>query len=108
MPMPAPLAVHPTRGRVARAGVWPISKAERANIPDKPKEPAPRRRQDDFKNEVVCKHCTRFGPRHGKTLPGKNEPYRVWQTHAPDYDRDDNSYSEEANGVSECSVHCSD
>ena len=45
-------------------------------------------------------------PRHGKTLPGKNEPYRVWQTHAPGDDRDDNSYAEDANGVSENSVHC--
>ena len=58
------------------------------------------------KNEVVCKHCTRFEPRHSKTLPGKNEPYRVWQAHAPDDDRDDNGYAEEANGVSETSVHC--
>ena len=48
---------------------------------------------------------TRFEPRQGKTLPGKNEPYRVWQTHAPGDDRDDNSYAEEANGMSENCVH---
>jgi hypothetical protein len=48
---------------------------------------------------------TRFEPRYGETDAGKNEPYRVWQTHAPGDDRDENSYAEEANGVSENGVH---
>ena len=38
-------------------------------------------------------------------MPGNNEPYRVWQMHAPGDDRDDNSYAEDANGVSENSAH---
>src|SRR5665213_1393235 len=53
----------------------------------------------------MCKHRTRFEPRYGETDAGKNEPYRVWQTHAPGDDRDENSYAEEANGVSENGVH---
>ena len=48
----------------------------------------------------------RFEFRHGKTCP--DEPHRVWQTHAPGDNRDDNSCAEEANGVGEYSVHCSD
>ncbi len=53
----------------------------------------------------MCKHRTRFEPRHGETDAGKNEPNRVWRTHAPGDDHDENSYAEEANGVSENGVH---
>jgi hypothetical protein len=35
----------------------------------------------------------RFESRHGKTCP--DEPHRVWQTHAPGDNRDDNSCAEE-------------
>src|SRR5664279_5041000 len=53
----------------------------------------------------MCKHRTRFEPRYGETDAGKNEPDRVWQTHAPGDDRNENSYAEEADGVSENGVH---
>ena len=55
------------------------------------------------------KSCVSFAPvsspATARPNTGKNEPCRVWQTHAPNDDRDDNRYAEEANGVSENCVH---